>query len=161
MIWYFILGSVQDPPDEIVPQPTFTPTSPPEAAPSRLSSVVSAFSADGIWKLRTFLAVLCALTIVLLNANSLVEHSPVTLMFVLDCTLLIYIVLAHRPSKSPNNPLGKISLLKIPLTMFHPASAKWFDTICLSLFLLASVARDILLSLFMTISLLLLLHYYN
>ena len=81
-------------------------------------------------------------------------QSGVVLMGVLDTVLLLYAVLTHHHSKSDNmsgNPLGKISLLKVPLMMLHPASVEWFDTVCLSFLLVAFILRDILLMTFTSI----------
>lgn len=150
-----------DPPDEVIPKPASTsnsiyPYPPQEAAaqtPSKLNNAVSVFTAHGVWWLRTLLAIVCALGVVWLEERHQLVHSSVVLMSALDSALLLCAVLTHHPSKSTTagNPLGKISLLKIPLTVVHSASAEWFDTVCLSVWLIALILRDVLLMMFTTI----------
>lgn len=96
---------------------------------------------------------MCGLSVVWLESIGQLVHSSVVLMSAIDCALLLYVVLTHCPSNlaTDSNPLGKISLLKIPLMLVHSASAKWFDTVCLSLWLIALVLRDVLLMIFTTI----------
>ena len=96
---------------------------------------------------------LCAIGVVFGETSYQLTHSSVVLMCVLDCTLLAYVVLTHKPSRAATTGdlLGKVSLLKIPLMVVHSASAKWFDTVCLSAWLVALLLRDILFMIFMTI----------
>jgi hypothetical protein len=152
---------VLDPPDEIIPPKatavnTFS-ADPVQMSPashqSRLSNVVSAFSADGVWRLRTFLSLLCALGLVWLEMKHQLVQSGVVLMGALDSALLFYAMLAHHPSKCTTlgNPLGRVALLKMPLMMLHPASVVWFDTVCLLVLLGALILRDILLMIFTSV----------
>lgn len=155
-----------DPPDEVIP-PKEASTSNSPAQPSlatldsKLNHTVSAFSADGVWRLRTILALLCAIAGVWLESNGHVVHSGVVLMAALDSALLLYVVLTHHPSNcaTAGNPLGRVSLLKIPLAVVHSASAKWFDTVCLSILLIALILRDILLMIFTCIVLKCVFHF--
>ena len=153
--WVFC--SALDPPDEVIPpRPTTESLSPAQTSSthdSRLSKAVSAFSKDVVWWLRTALSLLCALVVVVLETSYQLNHSGVVLMSALDSALLFYAVLTHHPSQcsTSGNPLGKVSLLKIPLMMVHPAIAEWFDSVCLSLLLIALVLRDILLMIFTSV----------
>lgn len=151
--------SAQDPPDEVIPKLIFTrnPTISPELpvrSESILSSVVSSFSTNLVWKVRTVLAILCAVSVVLMEDYFGLTYSSVVLMSLLDSTLLLYIMLSHQPSKSDTvvNPLGKISLLKVPLMLLvHSSYAKWFDSVCLSVLLIGLLLRDIFIMISVTI----------
>lgn len=85
---------------------------------------------------------------VALEVTNGVIFSGVVLLFPLDCVLLMYAVFSHHPSLSTTNPLGKLSLLKMPLMMLYPASAEWFDPVCLSALLAGLLLCDILFMLF-------------
>lgn len=149
-----------DPPDEVIPPKPAAATanhSPAQASStehdSRLNKAVSAFSTDVVWRLRTVLSLVCAVAVVWLETGYQLIYSGVVSMGALDSALLFYAVLSHHPSEcsTSGNPLGKISLLKIPLMMVHPATTGWFDTVCLALLLVALVLRDILLMIFTSV----------
>lgn len=158
-----------DPPDEIiqtasksVQPPTEGGTVPSPVTPlSKLNNAVVGFTAGWVWRFRTLLALLCGLSVVWLESTNQLDHSSVVLMCALDSALLFYVVLTHHPlsQATDSNPLGKLSLLKIPLMVVHSASAEWFDTVCLSIWLVALVLRDVLLMIFTTIVLKCARHY--
>ena len=145
-------------------KPAFTPSPPQPAIPpgdqtqqvSRLFSAVAVFMGERMWRLRTLLAVMCAVSVVFLETVRGVVFSGVILLVPMDCALLLYAVLAHCPSPSGvgggSNPLGKLSLLKVPLMFLHPASAEWFDPVCLSLLLVGLVLCDVLFMIFGIVS---------
>lgn len=136
---------------------------PPARTPSKLNIAVGLFKSDWLWRVRTALAILCAVGVVCWDAVSQLEHSSVVLMFLLDCTLLSYIMLAPRSSDLAAivHPLGaKVSLLKIPLSFIHASSANWFDTVCLLLRLVTLFLRDIFFMVFIAVSLKCIFHFW-
>lgn len=108
-----------------------------------------------VWRIRIISVVFCALSSIFLEGAVGLLTSSVVLMCVLDSTLLLYIVFTRDPSQLPraSNPLGKLALLKVPLMMIHGPSTQWFDSVCLSVWLVAIFLYDILLMLFVTIML--------
>lgn len=154
--------SSSDPPDEIIPKLGPTPLPPnftqPTIQPSSsiLIPVVSRFAGDKLWRLRTVLTVLCALIAVVVEVSLGLVYSNVVLMLVLDLTLLLYIFfMPHTSNQNVNeplyNPLGKLSLLKVPLTLVSSSWANWFDPVCLCVMLTGYVFRDLLIMIFLTI----------
>lgn len=140
-----------------------SPAAPSGAKPSSLlNSAVVAFMTDRVWRIRTVLSVICAVSFVCLKGVYPLEgYSSVVLMCLLDWSLLCYVMLAHHLSNADTaatSPLGKLSLLKIPLMVFHSASAKWFDSVCLSILLVLLILRDILLMIFVTIVITIIIH---
>ena len=128
---------------------------------SLLNSAVVAFMTDRVWRIRTVLSVICAGSFVCVKGMYPLEgYSSVLLMCLVDCSILCYIMLAHHPSNADTatNPLGKLSLLKIPLMVFHSASAKWFDSVCLSILLVLLILRDVLFMIFVTIGITIIIH---
>lgn len=163
--FYYVFFVALDPPDEVIPPKQATTSNSPAQASlatfdSKLNHAVGAFIADGVWRLRTVLALLCAIGVVWLESNHQLVYSGVVLMATLDSALLFYVVLSP-PLKfiTAGNPLGMVSLLKIPLMVVHSTSAKWFDTACLSILLIALILRDILLMIFTSIVLKCVFHF--
>lgn len=149
-----------DPPDELIPNlkrtavsPEALSSTPVQSKNSGLVCAVNRFSADGVWKLRTLLALLCAIAMALVERTFGLVYSSVLLMAILDVTLLVCVVFAPGATKSDTagNPLGAVALVKVVLTLLHSSSAHWFEPLCLSLLLVAHLLRDILIMIFFAI----------
>ena len=150
-----------DPPDEVIPKHTpanmiqvtspNAQTSTKTQSVSRLTLAVTAFTASRLWRLRTLLTVVCAVTVVSLETTQGVVFPGIMILLPMDCALLVYAALTHCSSQSdPNraNPLGKLSLLKVPLMVVYPVSAQWFDSVCLSALLVGHLLCDTLFMMF-------------
>ena len=136
------------------PQQSIPPNNTRTQSPSRLAKTVNAFTSKRLWRLRTLLVIVCAVSVVFLETTKGVYLSGLVVLFPMDCVLLLYTVLAHRPSPSDTgggNPLGKLSLLKMPLMVLYPATAEWFESVCLSVLLVGLLLCDILFMIFSVI----------
>ena len=150
-----------DPPDELIPRPPevkydeglLGPSVVETSSESALSYGLKAISTDGIWKIRSILALLCAFFSVVQEEYIGLSYSCVMLVSVVDCGWLLCVVLLRQPSGAPPvNPLGKLSLLKLPLMFVHPSLAKWFDPVFHILLFIGFLIRDILIMLFVRIA---------
>ena len=117
--------------------------------------MVNRFTADGMWRLRTVLAVLCALGAVAVEKYLGLLYSCGVVVLVLDSTLLLYITClvsgsSNHQGGTPVNPLGKVALLKVPLGLLSASGAQWFDPVCLFILLVGHLFRDIFIMVFLT-----------
>ena len=118
-----------------------------------LYTLVSSAKSDSAHRSRTVAAILCAVIVSVLNIIGGYLVSYVTAMFLLDCTLFIWITLrsSARQHSLTGNPLGWLGMAKLPLSFIHPILPRIYESICLCLMLLAVVIRDILLVVFCSV----------
>ena len=160
----FPMDLIPDPPDELIPKysPKCSPVNETDVASSStldsvqkrsmLSSIVTCFSTERAWKMRTLLTVLYGVVAGLIECWTEVVYSHVVVMVLLDSGYLLYLVFTYDPTRSDTSvdPMGKLSLLKVPLMLIY-SSFTWFDPLCLSVLLVGQFLYDLVIMLFVFI----------
>ncbi len=103
--------------------------------------------------MRTVLAILCGLLSFVLENIIGIKCSHLVFMTGLYSVWLVYVLLAHHPLKPGTavNPLGSLSLLKLPLMMVNRLLSEYLEPVCICLWLVALILRDLLVMLFVNI----------
>ena len=142
-----------DPPDEV-----FERVSPISAGSvitnvPLLYTLVSSVKSDGAYRSRTLAAIVCVVIVSILNIVGGYVVSYVMAMFLLDCTLFIWITLRAntRQHKFTASPLGWLGMAGPILSFVHPLLPRIYENTCLCLMLLAVVLRDILFVVFCSV----------
>lgn len=117
-----------------------------------LTRAVKFFGTKWAWRVRTCLAVFCAIFSVLLDVFTELRYSCVVFMIVIDCSWLVYLLLiqpSYCNAGTTSNWLTK--LLRVPFMFLSPTILSWFDFMCLLLSLVGFVIRDVFIMLFVMI----------
>lgn len=118
---------------------------------SFLANAVRSFGEKWAWKARTYLAVVCAIVSVSLDVYTELRYSCIVLVVVLDFGCLACVLLIQPTHETSSSPLNALAVLRLPFVFLPSTILKLFDVVCLFLWFVGLVLRDVLIMLFVMI----------
>ncbi len=119
-----------------------------------LSQAVNVFGSERAWKLRTYLAVICAALCVVWNLYSTQELSSVVMVVSVDMGLIVFLATiwpSHNIAESASTSVAWLSFLRIPIIYLPAVVAKTLDLVLLFMYIVLQCIRDIGIMLFTTV----------
>ena len=138
-----------DPPDELIPKPAAEPTVTTYGSVSVLGHTVTVVYGKTGCRIRTALAVLCAVAVSLVNDKVASPISCIVPLLLAD--VCVFVLLTVFSGRSQVSPLGKLAVVKLTLMYVHPTLAVVFEKAFLVLCLVGSMLRDLCIMMFCTV----------
>ena len=118
-----------------------------------LGRAVTLFGGIWPWRIRTCLAIMCAIVCMVLDNFTELTYSCVVLMITLDVGWLLFLLFqsSYGVSRTAATPLTWLSLIRVPFMSLPSIFLRLLDNFVLLLWLVAQFLRDIFIMLFITV----------